>query len=323
MRPIIIALMAAALLAPAAGLAQAIDDPEATVLSDLLVIAPTEGPAWWRVSRGNSVVWIMALPASSVPTRLAWDSRALDRRLKGADAVLAPPWIRISIRLSETPAAPDPKSRPPRSRAGVEENLPPALAARFTRARVRMKKPPARYAAPVAAIAFFRLYEDHHAWARLQPGRAVMATVEARARKAKVKVVHPAKVDAGTMTPAEVAPTVPAAADCFDAFLDNTEVPVEQFRAAAAGWARGDLRAAIAAPREPFSICDNQLFNKGASRRAIEVQVEAIEAALRKPGKTVAVAPLRALVADRGILDRLVSKGYDITYPTNLDDSGG
>lgn len=297
-----------------------VDDPEATLLSELLVIAPTEGPAWWRVSKGDSVVWIMALPAGSVPQRLTWDTRALDRRLKGAHAVLAPPWVQFHVRYSRAAATNDAEPRPPRTRASVEESLPEDLAARFTAARTRIKRTPVRYAIPSPAVAFFRLNEDHQKWAKLRPGREVMTTVEARAKKAKVVVTRPARVDAGTMGPAEVAPTVPAAAACFDAILDSTEVPVEQHRAAASGWARGDLKAAIAAPREPLSICENRLFNRGASRRAIEVQVAAIETALTKPGKTVAMAPLRALVADEGILDRLKAKGYQIIYPTTLDE---
>ena len=100
MRAVLAVIVAVALLAPAAATAQtqsAIDDPEANLLAELIVIAPTEGPAWWRVSKGDSVVWIMAMPASSLPTGMAWDSKALDRRLKGANAFLTFPRIQVSI----------------------------------------------------------------------------------------------------------------------------------------------------------------------------------------------------------------------------------
>ena len=310
MKAVLAVIVAVALLAPAAATAQtqsAIDDPEANLLAELIVIAPIEGPAWWRVSKGDSVVWIMAMPASSLPTGMAWDSKALDRRLKGANAFLTFPRIQVSI------------GRPAKDEPPVA--VPSALAARFARVRTRIGRPEGRYAEPIPARAFFQLQKDYYRWAKLDYGAGVAARVEARARRAGVAVRRPAAINGGALTPADMAPWHPGAAACLDALLDDVEVPAEQKYAAAAGWARGDLKAALTAPRDPWAICENRLFSEGSSRRAIELQVAAIERALAKPGKTVAIASLRQLLAEEGILDRLAAKGYQITAPTDFSET--
>ena len=71
----------------------AVDDPESTIVSELVITAPTPGPAWWRVSKGPSVVWIIGLPAAATPRKMAWDKRPLERRLDGAKALLMPPPV--------------------------------------------------------------------------------------------------------------------------------------------------------------------------------------------------------------------------------------
>lgn len=196
----------------------------------------------------------------------------------------------------------------------------PALAARFATVRTRLKKPVGRYSTGIPATAFFILYGDHHAAAKLQRG-ATEGAVTATAKRLGVPQVRPATFSMGSLKIGDLAPARPEAAACYDALLDATEVPVERYRVAAEGWARGDLAAAVSAPRDPFAICENRIFNQGASRRAIEAQVAAIEDALAKPGKAVTVAPLRMLLADEGVLERLAAKGYDIICPTQLDEA--
>ena len=44
-----------------------------------------------------------------------------------------------------------------------------------------------------------------------------------------------------------------------------------------------------------------------------------IEAALKVPGHTIAVAPLRTLLAQGGVLDQLRAKGYEVKTPGDED----
>lgn len=299
----IVAALVLTLVAPFDALAQGapVDDPEATLVSELIVVAPGGGPAWWRVSKGESVIWIMALPATYVPRDTTWDTIVLERRLSGAKAVLLPATVNFKIRGKMDD--------------GVAGTLSPSLAARVARVSASMNRPASRYATPMPAVGVFRLQKDYANWAKLNAD--TMATIQAKARRAKVPVRR-AKIDGGVLTPADLAPSRPGVASCLDSVLDSMEAPVEQYRAAAAGWARGDLRAALGARRDSWSFCENGVFVQGTNRRTIDAQLAAIEQALAQPGKTVAVAGMRQLLAEEGILIRLAAKGYDITYPTEL-----
>ena len=44
-------------------------------------------------------------------------------------------------------------------------------------------------------------------------------------------------------------------------------------------------------------------------------QVAQIEQALKKPGHAIAVVPLRPLLAQGGVLDQLLAKGFTVTTP--------
>jgi hypothetical protein len=328
MKTLVAAMLVAALIAPGA-MAQPVargDDPEATLLSDLVVVGPANGPAWWRVSKGDAVVWIMGLPASSTPRRQVWDKSTLERRLKGAKALLLPPRAKVTVGRHEYVRG----TRPPpgvqqttrdREDATIRETVHPALAARYAAARARIWK---RYGGDFTlspAEAFLKLYLDFHASGRLDLGGNVTTTATTAARQDGVEVFQPASL--GDLKLDEAAPSRPGADACFAAMLDSVEVPMARYRAVAEGWARGDLVVATSGPREALGICENQLFNQGASRRAIEVQVAGVEAALETPGKTVALANLRSLLAEEGIIARLAAKGYHIVYPTSLDANAG
>lgn len=324
MKILMAVVMGGLLLAPSAVAAQtpAVDDPEATILSDLLVIAPTQGPAWWRVSKGDSVVWILGMPTGPTPKSLSWDQRALERRLTGARGVLLPPQGTVSIggKREDRPSILRMLPGLRQVNGNVEKDMPPPLGERFSQVRTRLKRSVSRYATPLPLTASFKLHGDFTTWAGLERSMTWNQAV-ALAKRQRVPSIKPAKINVGTFSAASVDLSRPEAAACFDAMLDSSEVPVEQYRAAALGWAKGDLKVAISAPREPWGICENRLFQQGYTRHSIEAQTTAIETALKTPGKVVALSHLRTLLADEGILDRLAAKGYDIIYPTGLNDT--
>ena len=68
--------LALALTCGAAGAAP-IEDPEATVVEALVVQAVEPGPAWWRVSDGDSIVYILGAPESPMPPGVTWDNQSM------------------------------------------------------------------------------------------------------------------------------------------------------------------------------------------------------------------------------------------------------
>ncbi|MFZ0267867.1 TraB/GumN family protein, partial [Caulobacter sp.] len=82
--------------------APALDDPEANVVEALVVSAKLPGPAWWRISDGDTTIYMLGV-LQALPRGQAWDTSVLDHRLEGAFAVILPPEGKAG--LADLPAA--------------------------------------------------------------------------------------------------------------------------------------------------------------------------------------------------------------------------
>jgi hypothetical protein len=297
-----------ALAAPALGQARRpVDDPEAHIVEELVVQAREPGPAWWRVSDKGSTVYILAVPDRPTPA-VAWDQTVLNRRLKGANAVIGPVGFHASLR--DIPAVFRLRAQL-KSKTPMEAGLPPALAARFAADAAHEGKAPGRYSGwqPLAAGAFL-LQESHGRWRPIEP------QVRAAARRAGVKVENAgiyaamplAQTAMKTLTPAEQQA-------CLGWALDDVEAGEPRARRATEGWARGDVAVALTAPRG-FDRC--LLVLTGGAELWADVtrdEANAIARALGKPGHAVALVGLRRLLAEDGVIARLEAKGLHVTGP--------
>ena len=59
-------------------------DPNATLVEELVVNARAPGPAWWRVSKGDAVVFVLGIPGLG-PSGTVFDDTLLKKRLDGLD----------------------------------------------------------------------------------------------------------------------------------------------------------------------------------------------------------------------------------------------
>jgi hypothetical protein len=102
---------------------------------------------------------------------------------------------------------------------------------------------------------------------------------------------------------------------CLADALDEIEAGAGQVRAAAEGWAHGDVAAALAAQRG-YEKCLNSL-PEGAdvASKTMTDTTTAVAAALAAPGYSVAVVNLRTLLAEHGVLQRLQARGYAVARP--------
>lgn len=270
-------------------------DPEATVVKDVVVVAATEGPAWWKVSQGQSVVWIIGLPdsSSSVPSNLKWDTRAFQRRVKGAHAFLATP-----DRLVQFPNA-------------WSEQLPVDLRARVALTSAEIGFDSDHYWPPVFGTVV-NLRSDFRRKHRLTLD--VQKQMTDMARRANTPVTAPPQPPV-FLEEAHLRLADPQIMACVLAMLDEVETDPAVFRTAADDWAHGRAMAHLASPRGALPVCMNRLM-PGNSVREIEERTAAIVTALTTPGKTVAAAPIRQLVAEGGIIERLKARGLAVSDPT-------
>lgn len=307
-------LVLANLAAPARSAPAAPADLEANLVDELVVNgAPTGGPAWWTVSNGTSKVYILGAP-SGLPKGQGWNTQKLEFRLKGANALILPPTARanpvkaLAFFLFNR--------KPFQSKGPMEDSLPPPLRARFVAARAGLGKAPDRYAKwkpGVAGLMIGRDFRDGLHISFKQPDDLITGLAD-RARVPTRKVasydVLPLLKNMTTLSPA-------AHEACLADSLTEIEAGRGRVLAAAAGWAKGDVRAALTAERG-FDRCIAQVPGMQAYiDRSIADTSGAIAGALNKPGKTIAVVPLRVLLAQGGVLDRLRARGLKIETPAS------
>jgi hypothetical protein len=270
-------------------------DPEATVVAELVVVASTGGPAWWKVTKGESTVWILGLPPAPTPKGQKWDKSALERRLKGARFLIAstPDW-------SGFPDGPH-----------VLPLLAPDVARKVEAASALLEDPFSDgEEATVASVVFLR--SAYYRYNRLDYD--VTPAVEAQARRARVPIVAPPQVRY-YWTAEDTDPKDPRMAGCIDGILEDVVVAPARYREAGEAWARGDVPATLAAaPRGAGWVCQH-LF-PGQWERAVAYHTDAIAEALETPGKVVAALHIPQLVAEDGVLARLRKRGYTVSDPS-------
>ncbi|NEX94538.1 TraB/GumN family protein, partial [Caulobacter sp. 17J65-9] len=237
------ALAAVLMLSAGPAAAQTLEDPDATVVEDLIVKGRLPGPAWWKVSDGDSTVYILGVPDGPLPPGTTWDHAVLENRLKGAHTLIE--GVSVAAGLRDVPALLKMRKQL-RSDTPMEASLPADLRARFVSARERAGRPADRYAEWIPLVAGVRLASDlrGRGWADVEP------QVRKAAKKAKAKVRGAARYEAVPMAKRVLANLTPAVQqECLTAILDDLEAGDAPARRAAEGWARGDVAAAIGAPR--------------------------------------------------------------------------
>ena len=304
------AVLSAGLLAAPAW-AAAPRDPEEAVVETLVVTAKVTGPAWWRISKGDSVVWVMGTPLG-MPRGFKWDTKYLDIRLNGAHQVITPSTGKANI--FALPALLRLRGKM-KSKTALEDTLPPDLKARFLAGARTLHQDPGRYDHWNALFAAFLMIADFRKSAGMdnfEPTPTINRVVRGHGVRSKPAAVYKAMpiLKEGV---AEMNPELEQA--CLAEALGEIEGGTQRARHAAEGWARGDVRTALTAATG-FDHCLN-MFPEGAhlSRQAMADEANAIGAALAQPGTSVAILPLRPLLAEGGVLEQLRAKGYAIRTP--------
>ena len=302
-----LALLAAA---PVATQAQTIDDPEANLVEELVVNAKLPGPAWWRISDGDTTIYMLGTLAS-LPKGAVWDKSVLERRLDGAFALILPPVGRAGV--TDIPAM-------LRLRGKLKSDQPldaaaPELAPRLAKVRAQLGKKPDAYRdwSPLGAGIMIAI--DYQKTTKLDPGEPER-TVGKLARKHRVKARPAGTYKAMPVVKAAVRDhSAEAGQLCLEGVLSEAEAGSAAARAAAQAWARGDVREAIAGPRN-FQRCIRSLPGMvELEKRAMDDEIAALTEAMKTPGHAVALFSIRGLVAQNGLLDRMRAKGFTVRTP--------
>jgi uncharacterized protein YbaP (TraB family) len=289
----------------------ALPDPEANIVEELVVTSRHPAPAWWRVERGGSTVWILGVLDVPLPKDVTWRKAELDQRLEGAGSLITAPRVHAGLedifglfKIFGMMRTKDP----------LEDGLYPALRARFVADREKLGKGPEPYTHWRPMIAGQILLRDSRPAAVADVGRQVRAEAARRGvavhAAGEYDLIPFAKTALGSMTPQ-------SEGACLSAALDDAEAGEAAYRRAAVGWTRGDVGAALKAPRQ-FDRC--LLLMAGGPelwRRSTDDLAEAIVKGLETPGHSVATVSLRRLLAKDGLVDTLKARGLKVIGPND------
>ncbi|WP_309092414.1 TraB/GumN family protein [Phenylobacterium sp.] len=306
-----LAALAAALALPARAQVPLVPaDPDATLVEELVVVGRLPGPAWWRVSDGDTTVYVLGVP-SLAPKRMQWDRTIFENRLQGANAVVLP-FTNIRAKTSGILGSGLNLLRL-RSGGPFEARLDPGTRGRFVAVRERLGYPAKHYPTSNPLAAGVQLAADYREKANLtttDPAKLV----ELLARQKGVPVVEKT-YDIGPLLGAIIRTSPAVGRVCFDEVLAQAEAGPGVTLQAAKAWAVGDVPGALENERT-YERCLNMV----PGGRAFDERMKADTAAaivkqLQRPGHAIVLVPLRPLLAQGGVLDRLRAQGLEVKTP--------
>ena len=301
------ALPAAAQAPPAAAPA---DDPDATLVDELVVVGRLPGPAWWRVVDADTTVYVLGVP-SLAPKRMQWDRGVFERRLQGANVVVLP-FVNVRAKVGGSIGTAFNLMRL-KSGGPFEERLDPATRARFVAVRARLGQDAKHYNTgnPLAAGVQLAIdYRDKSGLTNMDPAKLVRLL----AQQHRVPIVEKSydlgpQLGAILRTPPEVGRA------CFDEVLAQAEAGPGVTLAAAKAWASGDTPGALGNERTYERCLASISGGKAYDERTKADEAAAIVKALQTPGHAIVLVPLRPLLAQGGVLDRLEKQGLTVKTP--------
>ena len=293
-------------------------------MAEVVITGEHEGPRLWKVHKGDHVLWILGT-VTPLPKKMIWQSDAVEALLQQTQEVV-PAWpafgvggnpftlLRVWIQWRRMQKIPD--------RMNLQEELPPALYARFAALKARYAPKDTRLDELRPAFAAERLLDEALDATGLTMHNEVQQTVLRLARKHnvrihqdKLRVEHPVDVlkDVGaTPLSGEIA--------CLEAVVGRLETDLGPMQARARAWTLGnvDLLRKLNHP-DDRTACIEALSTSNRVRdliaRAQQDWFLSVEDAIARNPATLAVQSMDRLLGDNGTLAILRKQGYTVEGP--------
>lgn len=287
-----------------------LDDPDGVLVEELVVRGRVPGPAWWRVTDADTVVYVLGVP-SLAPKRMQWDRAIFERRLQGANVVVLP-FVNVRAKAAGSLGTAVNLLRL-RSGGPFEAKLDPATRARFVAVRTRLGHDAKHYPTsnPLAAGVQLAIdYRDRNQLTNMDPAKLVRLL----AQQKRVKVVEKS-YDLGPQLGGIIRTPASTGRICFDEVLAQAEAGPGVTLAAARAWAEGDVEGALANERTYERCLAVISGGRSYDERTKADTAAAIAGALKQPGHAIVLVPLRPLLAQNGVLERLRAQGFTVKTP--------
>lgn len=304
------------LVALVLAVAPAIADPPKPD-DEIVVVGERPGPRLWRIDTpAGGEVYVLGV-LQPLPKSFTWKTTQIDAVIARADRTLIGSnsvSIGIGALISNRKAFRNPGG------ARVSDQLDPATRARFhaTRQALGYDDDDLEGWRPYVAGAF--LVDKAQTRAGLSRSLDPQDVTLKKVRKRRVPVETVTKIEAKPLLRALNEMPLGADASCLSSQLEAVEtVAVMQRRAVA--WSKGDIETLRAlGDRDDGDSCLASLQSGGVpAHRLRETLITdwttALGSAARRPGVTLAIAPIDALLAPDGVLARLRAQGVAIDGP--------
>lgn len=283
---------------------------------EIVEVQARPGPAVWHLTRGDSEVWLLGT-VDAMPDSLKWNKDYLAELLDGARAILMPP--RPSLGLFEEAwflLTNGSKLSLPRGQT-LDAILPADLDARFAATRERLGRAQGHYRTDTPLRAALRLEEDVQdklSLTRDEPSD----TIRKLARDKHVPLAPIARYEVFDAARDMLKLTSAEQQICLSESVEDANWELSHAAPAAQAWAVGDLTALKANYGEArLAHCVIAAVQSVAeiSERDVADYTTAINEALGKPGKTIAVIEIGPLLRKNGVLQRLEALHVSIEGP--------
>lgn len=309
-------LMACVLAIMAAPPSVQAQDSETTV-DEIIVTARRSGAPMWEVTRGGSTVLLVGA-IQAVPAGIEWRPDALEQATRQARRVYFPQRISASpadlfrvIWRSRT------LTRMPEGRT-TADYLSPEWQARLDALEAAYDED---WSQDSFLILSSELLSDRLGL-RDRGNQEVGEVVRRAARRGRVPITSIGSVRGDTVIDDLLTRPPETWVPCIEATIVAAEAGRPAVEARGQAWIRFDVPAVMASPIEAaMSQC--WPWGDPALGTLLRGQwISAVEGALREPGVTLAVAPLRVLAETGGVLDDLERRGFEIIGPDWRADQG-
>jgi uncharacterized protein YbaP (TraB family) len=299
-----------------------------TQLDEVLVVGRHAGPGLWRVSKDGHDLWVLGT-LEPLPKGLVWDAGSVEQRIAHSQEVLSPPQVDPHIGFfrglvllpSLLRARHNPDGRT------LEQVLPHDLYVRWLGMRVKylgstsdetMRPMVAAFDLYVHALDAAGLTTDTDIWKHVETAahrnRVAIAPVvlDVKIRNEKDYVRALTQIS----TESEIA--------CLRSTMDylQTDLPITRERANL--WSLGDVARLreVPAPDEPVACFDallnvprfREVFDQ-LSRQFDTLWLARAQEALHKNASTLAVVPIKKVLAADGWLAALRARGFEVQDP--------
>lgn len=301
-------------------------DAKPTVLAPVVVTGVAPGPALWKVSRGDHVLWILGV-AEPLPKHLTWRTTEVEQIIAKSQEVIGPVQARsgFEVDLAQTFAVLH--ARKLSDGRHLVEVIPPDPYAKWLELKTRYEVRGNAIERRRPRFAARKLYEDAYDRLGLTLDDDVWHTVKRLARKYKVPIkISRFKVvvdnSEGAMDKWIKAP-VELDMPCFDRTLAALDHNAKDVVARANAWAVGDMDVLRKAWISPQAACTSVLAQMpGIADAATEVAQRTImewaddaDEALTKNRTSFGIQPMSVLFQSDGVLTILRSRGYVVEEP--------